>query len=263
MFGRATFIVAVMLVATPAFAQDREYCPARPGLGEPACTLDPGKVSVEVGIASWQRDDNPGSRIDTIMLADTLVRAGLTNDTEVSVAWTPYIRERTRDASGVSLAQGGSDLTVALKHNLHNPDGSGFSLAVEGYATLPVAGEPGGAGDWAAGLVVPASVDLGSGLSLQSTSEADAAVDADGDGRHFALSEVVGLGIPLTKDLTMTAEAQLLRDWDPSGATTEAYAGLSFALSLSDDLQVDAGSVVGLNASAPDVQIYAGISRRF
>lgn len=263
MLRRAAAFAACMLIAEPACAQDRDYCPARPGLGEPACTISPGKLSLEIGAASWQRDDSPGSRVDTITLADTLIRAGLTQDTEVSIGWTPYIRVRTRDASGVAVARGGSDVTVALKHNLHHPDGGGFSLAVEGYATLPVAGEPGGAGDWSAGLLVPASIELNHGLSLQSTSEADAAVGGDRHGRHVALSEIVGLGVALTDTLNMTAEAEVLRDWDPSGATTQTYAGLSFALMLSDDLQVDAGSAFGLNGHSADAQVYAGIARRF
>jgi hypothetical protein len=198
-----------------------------------------------------------------VTVADTLVRVGITNDTEVSVGWAPYIRQRTRDAGGIAVAQGGSDVTLALKHNFLNPGGDGFSIAAEPHLTLPVAGTPGGAGDWSAGVVVPMSFDLGHGLSLQSTAEADAATDADGHGRHFAASEVVGLGIPLSSKLSATAEFQAVRDEDPAGATTQTYAGLSFALALSDDLQLDLGGAAGLNASSSDLQLSAGIARRF
>ncbi len=196
-------------------------------------------------------------------IADTLVRLGVTDATEVSVGWAPFLSQRTHDASGTAIARGGSDVTFAIKHNFHNPGGDGFSIALEPYVSLPVAGAPGGAGDWGAGVVMPLSFDIGHGLSLQSTIEADAAVDGDGHGRHPALSEVVGLGIPLSGKLGMTAEIEVVRDWDPAGSSTLAYAGLSFALSLSDDWQVDAGGVAGLNASASDVQVYAGVARRF
>lgn len=258
-----------MLAAAPAMAQDqgkqdeRGYCPARPGLGEPSCTISKGRVSVEIGVASLEHDQSGGATTDTWTLADTLIRVGVNDDTEVSIGWAPFLSERTRDPSGTALARGGSDVTLAIKHNLRNPGGDGFSAAIKPFVTLPVAGAPGGAGDWGAGLVVPMSWDIGGGLSLQSTTEGDAAVDADGHGRHPALSEIVGLGVPLTGNLGMTAEVQLLRDWDPAGHTTQAYAGLSFALSLSDDLQLDAGGVAGLNADSSDVQVYAGISRRF
>jgi Putative MetA-pathway of phenol degradation len=251
------------VAAVPALAQERDYCPARPGLGEPACTMAPGQVSLEIGAVSWEHASDPGARTDTVTLGDTLVRIGVTDSSEVSIGWAPFISERTRDPGGVSTARGGSDVTVSFKQNLHHPDGSGFALALEPHAVLPVAGMPGGAGDWSAGLVMPASFDLGHGLSLQSTSEADAATNADRHGRHLALGEVAGLGVELSDHLSATGEVQLERDWDPSGHSTQAYAGIALALSLSDDLQLDTGAVAGLNAASSDVQLYAGIARRF
>jgi len=256
-------ILPAILAALPAMAQDRPYCPARPGLGEPACTMAPGKLSLEIGAVSWERTDDPGSRTDTFTLADTLVRIGVTETSEFSIGWAPFLSERTRDASGVTTVRGGSDVTLAFKQNLRHPDGSGFAIAIEPHVTVPVAGMPGGAGDWSTGIVVPASFDLGHGLSLQSTSESDAAVDMDRHGRHLALSEVAGLGVALSENLSATGEVQLLRDWDPAGATTQAYAGIALAFSVSDDLQLDGGAVVGLDAAASDLQLYAGIARRF
>jgi hypothetical protein len=243
------------LAAIPAVAQDRDYCPARPGLGEPACTMAPGRVSLEIGAVSWERDD----ATDLTTIADTLVRIGVTDSSEVSIGWAPFISER----SGGVTRQGSSDVTLAFKQNLHHPDGGGFAIAIEPHLVLPVAGMPGGAGDWSAGVVIPASFDLGHGLSMQSTSEADAATDEDRHGRHLALGEVVGLGVALSHHLSATGEVQIERDWDPSGHSTQAYAGLALALSLSDDLQLDSGAVAGLNAASSDVQLYAGIARRF
>lgn len=260
---RWLFLLPLLAAPLPAAAQDRSYCPARPGLGEPACTMAPGKVSLEIGAATWERTGDSAVRADTLTLADTLVRIGVTESSEVSIGWTPFISERTRDPGGISTARGGSDVTLAFKQNLHHPDGRGFAFAVEPHVALPVAGRPGGAGDWSAGLVMPASFDLGHGLSLQSTSEADAAVDGDRHGRHLALGEVAGLGVALSDSLSATGEVQLLRDWDPAGASTQAYAGVALALSLSEDLQLDGGAVAGLDSAASDVQLYAGIARRF
>jgi hypothetical protein len=240
-----------MLAASPAAAQDRDYCPARPGLGDTPCTIAPGRVSVEIGAAAWERDGG----IDTVTLAETFVRVGLTDSAEADIGWTPYVHQ-----PGMS---GPGDVTLALRQNLHHPDGNGFSIALEPFATLPVGSAPGGAGDWSAGLVVPASFDLGHGLSLQSTTQIAAAVDADRHGRHFAVGEVVGLEIDLTGKLGLTLEMEADRDEDPAVTTTQDYAGASLAWGVSDDLQLDIGAVAGLNASAADEQIYAGISRRF
>ena len=45
----------LLLAPDAAWADDtpRDYCPARPGLGSPACTIDPGRVSVETSLADW------------------------------------------------------------------------------------------------------------------------------------------------------------------------------------------------------------------
>jgi len=77
--------VAVLLTAAPALAEERDYCPARPGLGTPACTIAPGRVSVEMGLADSTREEDSSQRTDTILIGDTLVRIGLTQTIEVQL----------------------------------------------------------------------------------------------------------------------------------------------------------------------------------
>jgi hypothetical protein len=256
---RKLLIAAALLAAAPACAQDRDYCPARPGLGDAACTVDPGRVSLEVGAAAWDHD--PGS--DTITIGDTVARIGIGPSTEFDIGWTAYVHARERTGAAIDRSSGVGDVTLALRQNLHNPDGSGFTLALEPFVSLPTGSGPGGAGTWGAGLIVPMGYDLGHGLSLQSTSEFDAAPDADRHGRHASISEVIGLGIDLTEQLSATAEVQGVRDWDPSGHSTQSYAALALAWMAGKDLQLDIGGAAGLNRAATDLQLYAGISHRF
>lgn len=260
--GIAASLVS-LAIAAPAAAQERDYCPARPGLGDTPCTISPGRVSVETGIADWSHDASGGDRVDTITLADTRVRIGLGDAIEADLGWTPFVHERDRIGGGTTSASAAGDALLGLRWNLHHPDGNGFSIALEPYVTLPVGRAPAGAGDWSAGIVIPATLDIGHGLSLQSTSEFDAATDSDGHGRHFAASEVVGLAIPVTGALGLTLEAEGVHDADPAGTSDQFYAGASLAWSVSNDLQLDVGMAFGLNRAATDAELYAGISRRF
>ena len=107
------------------------------------------------------------------------------------------------------------------------------------------------------------SYELPHGFALDLTAEADAAVDADGNGRHFAYSAVVGLDMKLADRIGATAELSIARDEDPSGHATTALAGLSAAWTPNDNLQLDLGANVGLNRDAPDVEVYFGVARRF
>ncbi|MET1113072.1 MAG: transporter, partial [Allosphingosinicella sp.] len=60
-------ISALALAASAARAEEpRDFCPDRPGLGTPACTIDPGHFDIELGIADWTLDKTPDSRTDKI-----------------------------------------------------------------------------------------------------------------------------------------------------------------------------------------------------
>ncbi|MES2055057.1 MAG: transporter [Pseudomonadota bacterium] len=256
---------AIALLPGIAHAEERDYCPERPGLGTPACTIAPGRVSVETGLVDWTRDEDSSQRSDTILIGDTLVRIGLTDTIEAQVGWTPFGHMRTRDknSGAIDRANRVGDVSLGFKANLRNPDGSGFAVAVHPFVTLPTGRSPIGAGDWGAGLVVPATYDLSNTLNLAFTPELDAAVDQDGSGRHLAFSGTVGLAVALNHEVTGTIEFQALRDDDPSGATTQTRAGLSLGWMASDALQLDIGGAVGLNHASPDGELYLGISRRF
>lgn len=261
---RYAVLAAALLVPMAAHAQDElDYCPARPGLGTPACTMAPGRVSVETALADWTLDKQGGDRNDTVLIGDTQVRIGLTDTIEAQVGWTPVGVVRDRSGGVVDRATRTGDVTLGLKANLMNPDGSKLSIAVQPFVTLPVGRTPVGAGDWGAGVVVPVTYDLSKSVNLEIVPEVDAAVDEDGRGRHLAFSGVMGLGFALNDKLTLEIEGQAVRDEDPAGSSTQLFGAASLAWMVRDSLQLDIGGAAGLNRDAPDVELYAGIARRF
>jgi hypothetical protein len=263
--GRIIFGLCALALAAAAQAEPpRDFCPDRPGLGTPPCTIDPGHFDIEVGLGDWTLDRTPASRTDTIEAGQLLVRIGLGDRLEAQVGWTAFGHVRTRDrATGAATAASGvGDVSVALRRNLLRPDGGGLSLALMPYATLPTGNDVLGAGDWTAGLLVPLSHDLGAGVQLGLTAQAEAAADSDRHGRHLAYGGVAGVSLPLSEALGATVEIAAIRDEDPSGHSTEWLAGLSAGWMVNDDLQLDAGANVGVHG-APDLQLYVGVSRRF
>jgi hypothetical protein len=258
-------VASLGLAATAAESEAlRDFCPDRPGLGTPACTIDPGHFDVELGLADWTLDRTPDSRSDTVEAAQLLVRLGLTASLEAQLGWTAFGHVRTRDrfTGAVDQDSGIGDLTLALRQNLVSPDGSGFSLAVMPFATLPTGGQAIGAGEWSAGLLVPLSYDVGQGLQIGLTGRVEAAADSDRDGRHLAYGAVAGLSVPLSDSVGATFEMAANRDQDPAGHKTEWLAGISAGWMADDDVQLDAGANIGLHGTH-DVQLYLGVSRRF
>ncbi len=263
---RCALAAIVTLSAAPAFAGElRDLCPDRPGLGTPPCTVDAGHVMIETGLVDWTHDRRPESATDSWLIGATLVRFGLGATTEAQLEWSPlgHIRERDRTTGAADHVTRAGDVSLAVRQNLRNPDGSGVSFALQPFVTVPLGRRPIGAGDWGAGILAPASFELSKTFKLGFTPEIDAAVDEDGDGRHLAYGGVAGVTADLTATLGVTAEIEAMRDRDPAEHSTEARAGLSAGWQASDDLQFDAGSNVGLNRDTPDVELYAGVSRRF
>ncbi|KQN26900.1 hypothetical protein ASE86_07135 [Sphingomonas sp. Leaf33] len=260
--GAAVAIIAVV----PASAQSlRDFCADRPGLNTPACTLDPGHVMIESGLVDWTRDHDGAQRADTMTFTDTLVRVGLDSRTEAQVGWTAFGIRRDRDAIAgtAERSRGVGDMTVALRRNLRNPEGSGVSLAIMSVATIPTGGRAIGAGDWGAALLAPMSINLPAKIDLELTPEIDAAVDEDGHGRHVAYGSAVGLEVPVGHAVLATGELSVFHDDDPAGHSTRSTAGLSLARQRGTNLQFDAGVNVGLNRTTDDLNLYVGVARRF
>jgi hypothetical protein len=253
-WGRGLILpAAAFAAATSALADDglRKLCTDRPGLGTPACIVDAGHVQVEIGLADWTLDRQGPARSDQWLAGDLLVRIGVDPRMEVQVGWTAYGHVRDRARGAVDRASGGGDLLIAVRRSLRHPDGAGTTVAVMPYLRLPTGGAAIGAGAWSAGLGLPFGFDLSDSVSLEFAPRAEAAADSDRDGRHFG------------PKLNMTAELAATRDDDPGGHRTERLAGLSFGWTPTRNFQLDAGANVGLDHEAADLELYAGISRRF
>lgn len=251
------------LLSAPALAQQRDYCPERPGLNTPPCIIDKGHVSVETSLADWTLAKQDGDRTDTVLIGDTKLRIGVADRIEAQIGWTPVGIVRERSMGAVDRTTGVGDVTLGMKANLAHPGGDGFSIAVLPYVTLPVGRSRIGAGDWGTGALLPISFDLSDAVTLEATPEVDAAVDKDGDGRHLAYSATAGLAWQPVKAVTLTGEALVERDRDPAGHEMHALAALSIGVMARKGLQFDVLAAKGLNRNSPDVEVYGGVAARF
>ena len=261
---RRLLLALYLLSATPALAQEpeeRDLCADRPGIASTTCTVDRGRIQVELAI-DWSFQDDGEERTDALLAGDTLVRVGIDQQTELQLRWTAFGAVRTRDAAGISHDRGVGDVSVGIRRNLRNPDGSGTSAAIQAAVTLPVGGSALGAGNWGASLLLPLGFEVGN-VQLLVAPGIEAAVDQDRHGRHFAYGLAVGGSFNLSERLSAVLDLSLQRDLDPLGHTTEALAGLALSYQPSPNFEVDLGAILGLNADSPDFELYLGAARRF
>ncbi|WP_187336548.1 transporter [Novosphingopyxis iocasae] len=266
---KTCFLAAAALIAgisaAPADAQSDgpRFCPNRPGLGSSTCTTGEGHVSVEIGALGWSLDESDNMRSDSVSIGDSFLRYGIDDKTEVQVGFTAYTHNYNRVGSMITENGGFSDVRLGVRRNLIGNDGGNIALAIEPYVTVPVGASSVSAGDWSTGVVIPSSFSLGSGLSFGATGILAAAVDSDGDGRHFAATQYLGLSQSVSDTVGVTGEVGLSYDNDPSGDVWAPVASVSAAWTPKPLLQFDAGTVVALDSDSPDLQLYIGVSKLF
>lgn len=261
-FGIAALGTLLSLAGGAHAEQRRDFCPDRPGKGSPSCVVDPGVFQVEVSAvdAAFQRS-GPGSS-DTYAVGSLEMRLGLTPKLEGQVDWTPYTQVRSRDGEG--SIEGVGDVVLLARRSLRNPDGSGFSVALEPFVSAPVGKRGIGAGGWQGGLIAPMSVPLSEDLALSLAPEVDITRDADGEGTHLTWAMAAGVSWPVGP-VTLGAELWGSIDDDPAGQARQASLDLTLAWSppAQKNLQFDAGVYGGLTRDTPDLEVTAGLSRRF
>lgn len=258
---RILLLVSILAgLAGPAAAGDlRDLCAERPGKATPPCILDKGHLQLETGLADAVFLRGRAGHEDTYTLGASEVRFGLSRRTEIEAGWSPLVVDHARGAGRTS---GVGDATFGLRSALTDPDADGSAAAIQGFVTAPTATHGLGAGGWTGGLRLPLAAPLGPDLDLGATPEADLLRDADGRGVHLALQGAAGLSHGFGA-LTVGAELWGEMDDDPAHRIWQASADLTAAVMFGKDAQLDAGVNLGLTHATPDVEIYAGVARRF
>ena len=159
---------------------------------------------------------------------------------------------------------GSGDVTFSLRQSLRNPDGSGFSAAIQPFVSAPTGRKDIGAGAWQGGVIIPLTWQVSDAVGVGLTPKLSVLRDQDGRGSHLAYTLVAAVGRQLGP-VNLGADIWVNRDEDPSGATTQASLDLDAAWQPAGlkDIAFDVGVNAGLNRDTPDVEAYVGVARRF
>lgn len=255
---------AVASLGSGAAAEDLgPICAARPGKSTPACTVPAGHVQLETGLADWSLQEQKGERDTSLVIGETTFKYGLDDRSDFEVDLTPWQRTSSRTGGIGEHASGIGDVTVAYKRQLAAPGGN-FQAAIMPFVKAPTAKRSLGNGKWEGGMLVPIGFSIAdSPFSIGLTPEIDWAADGDGHGHHAAMAQVASIGWQASDKLNLSADVWGEWDWDPAGTNRQASADASVAYLVDDSLQLDGGANVGLNRQTPDIELYAGVSKRF
>lgn len=258
---------AALLFAAPTVALAEEpdeppICTDRPTKANAVCTVPQGDWQLESSAVSWSLIEAGGTKTRLLSIGSSVMKFGLGDRSDLQVGITPFVRSRTDAGTGNSTASGFGDLTIRYKHRL-TADDAAVQVGLIPFAKLPTADGDIGNGKVEGGLAVPISIATGSPVTVVLGPELDLLADADGNGHHPALVNLVNLSAPIASRLTLYGELWTMANLDPADHVMLASADTALAFAISPAAQLDLGANLGLTKHTPDVELYFGISLRF
>lgn len=243
----------------------RGLCTDRPTKSTGPCTLDAGRLQVEVDLLDRTVQHLDGVRTRTDTFVTPTIKLGVTRQLDVELSYAPSIRVQTRASGTTETVQGGGDLVLRAKYNLVGADSGALAIAVSPFLKLPTAGRSIGNGKLEGGVVMPVQYTTADGVQLLTDPEVDILEDADGRGTHINLVNLISVTRPLSRTVSMSAELWTDTNFEPTRTVVQASLdlGLAWIPASLPTWQVDGGINFGLNRSTPVAQVYAGLSHRF
>jgi Putative MetA-pathway of phenol degradation len=251
-----------MILALLLAAQSVELCADRPSKSTAPCTVPSGHWQIESALADRTLDRSDDERTRTWTFGATVVKRGIGPSTDLEIGVPGYGIASTRSASERSTERGFGDTQVAIKQRLTGEEAK-FGAALLGRVTLPTGARNFSAGAVEASVLVPLSVEMGHGLTLSSTPEADWRADDDGHGHHGAFSSTLALGVPIGEQMNLTLEGWAERERQAGVTAHRASADVTLAYSPTKRLQFDTGAYFGLTRDTPDLDVSVGVSVLF
>lgn len=252
---------ALAVLPVPAQAEEAPICTDRPTKANAVCTVPVGKMQLESTAAGWSLTQAGATRTELLVTAPTVVKFGLSDRSDLQIAFTPFAELTVKDSGSRSRASGFGDVIVRYKHRL-TADGAPVQVAAIPFATLPTAGRDIGNRRLEGGVAVPVSVPVGR-MTVTLGPEVDFLADGDGHGRHVAIVNIVNISSSVAPRLTVAGELWSNMNFDPARTIKQASADVALAFVVSNRLQLDMGANAGLTSDTPDIELYAGASVRF
>jgi hypothetical protein len=260
---RFSLATALMFTASAAAAEDHTICADRPGKTTSPCTVPAGHFQVETAFADYTLQKTAGERDTLLTIGETTFKYGVSDNTDIELDVTPWARGTSRSGSSRSSVSGIGDTNVIIKHEFTSSDAP-LQISAFPFLKIPTARRPAGNGKVEGGLVIPIEYSIPrSPFSITASPEIDWLENGDGHGHHAAMVQAVSFGWQATDKLNVSAEIYEQWDWEPSGTQAQSSFDVAGAYVIRRDLQIDGGVNLGIDRTAPDVELYAGIAKQF
>ena len=243
----------------------RSFSTDRPTKSNVPFTVDAGRFQIETDIANFAYDNTAGVKTRTFQALDPAFKLGVTSSIDVEVQFNGLQSISVgNNTVPTTHNQGFGDVFFRSKINLIGNDSGDLAVTVLPYVKAPSQRAVISNGVVEGGIIIPISYKLPNDFVLLVDPEFDALKNISNSSRHVNFTNLVNIShpVPGIKDLTVLAEFFAMVP-DERGAPNIYTADFALAYDVTPMLQLDVGTNIGLNAAAPDLQVYTGISAKF
>lgn len=263
----ACFFASFTTFAESVFAESssgprRPFSSSRPGSTVPTTTIDAGRFQFETQIATYTVQEANSEKATQTAYPIPSVRYGLTQSSEVLVAFAPHVQNEFH-APGMPTEKisGMGDTVLVYKYNLRGNDGEAFGMAIMPMLKAPT--NTGGIGNnkWEPSMAVPLAWSVESGWTFLILPQVDLRKNADDSGMHVEYNYPLNISRNIAGPVDGFADLVMHTSNDRAFPMT-SYWGTGLMLRDGANAQYDIGCNFGLNQDTPDFNIYLGWSFR-
>ena len=236
----------------------RELETDRPDATESPVTVDKGHFQLESSFFSFSRDDSAGVRMETWGVAESNIKYGVSDVIDLQFVFTPYVKETVTTGGTKTSVEDFSDITIRLKYNLWGNDEGSTAFGLMPVVKVPTQTGVSN-GRWEGGLIAPFSWRAGERWGVGAQGQIDRVYDETNGDMDWEFSHTAVIGFDVTDRFGLYLEYLGVAGDRPYDSFFSG--GVTF--SLSEMIQLDAGTLVGLNREAEDVTLFSGISWKF
>lgn len=237
----------------------RELTTDRPDSTESPFTVDPGHVQLEMDAVSYMRNRLDGVKTTEWALAPLNLRVGVGRSTELGVFVTPHMRVTEEPRGGPkTTARGIGDTTLRAKLNFWGNDGGPTAAGMFLDLKLPTAADGLGNDKVEGAATFPVAYEIGAGWEGAAMTAVGARYTEAGRRRAVWINTIT-----FARDLAPDVGGFLELTSEAGDGPHVATFNCGVTRRLTPQFQLDAGVNLGITRTAPDLAVFAGLSRKF
>jgi hypothetical protein len=244
--------------------QMREMNTDRPDKTESPYTVDAGHFQAVISFIDFTYSNpSPGNTTNTYKVLPSNLKVGLFDNVDFQFVFEPYDNQSSTNPPGPNnQAQGFGDIQLRGKINLWGNDQGSTAFGLMPFIQLPS-----GTGDLSndhveGGLIIPLAINITSVWDIGLMAQFNAVRNNTNTSYGGEFVHTLTNGFDLTDKLGLYLEYAGIYSVE-TGNNYQGTVDIGFTYGLTDNIQFDIGTNLGVTPAADAVNVFAGISIRY